>query len=301
MSSDPLCGAAALLLDWDGTLADTTSSNYTRLCAILSAHGIGVGRAWYNKQAGLALADLLDALRTTHPAVPGTAQLVAQCRELRLADPGPVTAIPATIALLGQARRRGLPCAIASGAVTDIVHAGITALGLRGHFSAVITRGDVAAGRPAPDLFAAAAARLDVAPGLCAAVDDAPDGSFANCAYCGHPLAWLTADTGLRSCHDYTGVDAEPEHHHCEGCAQPGTRMMMIALSGCSTRHCTNGDGATCSLRDNRAAHGECQDPSPNSPRSSLSEPSRAASTLSGLSSTCSVSSVTGSPTQPRC
>jgi HAD superfamily hydrolase (TIGR01509 family) len=90
-----------------------------------------------------------------------------------------VTAIPATLALLDQARRRGLPCAIASGAAADIVHAGITASGLRGQFGAVITRGDVAAGKPAPDLFAAAAARLDVAPGLCAAVDDAPDGIAA--------------------------------------------------------------------------------------------------------------------------
>jgi HAD superfamily hydrolase (TIGR01509 family) len=179
MGCDPLAGAGALLLDWDGTLADTTSGNYANLTAVLAAHGAGVDRAWYDQHAGLALADLLDVLRAGCPALPGTAQLVTQCRARRLAAPGPVTAIPATLALLDQARRRGLPCAIASGAAADIVHAGITALGLRGQFGAVITRGDVAAGKPAPDLFAAAAARLDVAPGLRAAVDDAPDGIAA--------------------------------------------------------------------------------------------------------------------------
>lgn len=179
MSRDPLAGAHALLLDWDGTLADTTSSNYANLAAVLAAHGAGVDRAWYDQHAGLALADLLDMLRAACPALPGTAQLVTQCRARRLAAPGPVTAIPATLALLDQARRRGLACAIASGAAADIVHAGITALGLRGQFGAVITRGDVAAGKPAPDLFAAAAAGLDVAPGWCAAVDDAPDGIAA--------------------------------------------------------------------------------------------------------------------------
>jgi beta-phosphoglucomutase-like phosphatase (HAD superfamily) len=179
MSCDLLAGAGALLLDWDGTLADTTSSNYANLTAVLAAHGAGVDRARYDQHAGLALADLLDVLRATRPALPDTAQLVTQCRARRLAAPGPVTAIPATLALLDQARRCGLPCAIASGAAADIVHAGITALGLRGQFGAVITRGDVAAGKPAPDLFAGAAARLDVAPGLCAAIDDAPDGIAA--------------------------------------------------------------------------------------------------------------------------
>ncbi|HUY46626.1 MAG TPA: HAD family phosphatase [Streptosporangiaceae bacterium] len=179
MSCDLLSGADALLLDWDGTLADTTSSNYANLTAVLAAHGAGADRAWYDQHVGLALADLLDMLRATRPALPGTAQLVTQCRARRLGAPGPVTAIPATLALLDQARRRGLRCAIASGAAAGIVHAGITALGLRGQFGAVITRGDVAAGKPAPDLFAAAAARLDVAPGLCAAVDDAPDGIVA--------------------------------------------------------------------------------------------------------------------------
>jgi beta-phosphoglucomutase-like phosphatase (HAD superfamily) len=179
MSPDLLSGAAALLLDWDGTLADTRSSNYANLCAILASHGLSVDRSWYNQHAGLALADLLDALRAAHPAVPDTDQLVAQCRKRRLASRGPVTAIPATLELLGQARRRGLPCAIASGAAAGIVNAGITTLGLRGHFSAVITRGDVATGKPAPHLFATAAAQLDVAPGSCAAVDDAPDGIAA--------------------------------------------------------------------------------------------------------------------------
>ena len=190
-----LSGAAALLLDWDGTLADTTSSNYANLCAVLAAHGVSVDRAWYNQHAGLALADLLDVLRAAQPAVPDTAQLVAQCRERRLAACALVTAIPATLELLDQARRCGLPCAIASGAAANIVHGGIAALGLRGHFSAVITRGDVAAGKPAPDLFVAAAARLDVPPGLCAAVDDAPDGIAA--AYAAGIGRVLTLRDGL--------------------------------------------------------------------------------------------------------
>jgi beta-phosphoglucomutase-like phosphatase (HAD superfamily) len=199
MRYDPLAGADALLLDWDGTLADTISSNYANLTAVLAAHGAGVDRAWYDQHVGLALADLLDVLRAVRPALPDTAELVTQCRARWLAALGPVTAIPATLALLDRARRRGLPCPIASGAAADIVHAGITALGLRGQFGAVITRGDVAVGKPAPDLFAVAAARLNVVPGLCAAVDDAPDGiAAAYAAGIGRVLTLQDAVTGRR-------------------------------------------------------------------------------------------------------
>lgn len=43
-------------------------------------------------------------------------------------------------------------------------------------FAAVVAREDVTHGKPAPDLFIAAARRLDVPPDRCLAVDDAPDG-----------------------------------------------------------------------------------------------------------------------------
>jgi beta-phosphoglucomutase-like phosphatase (HAD superfamily) len=43
----------------------------------------------------------------------------------------------------------------------------------------VVTREDVRAGKPAPDLFAEAARRLGVPPAQCLAVDDAPDGIAA--------------------------------------------------------------------------------------------------------------------------
>jgi len=78
--------------------------------------------------------------------------------------------------LLRAARQAGLPCAVASSASQLLVHPGLEALGLIHEFAAVVTREDVAHGKPAPDLFLAAARHLDVAADRCLAVDDAPDG-----------------------------------------------------------------------------------------------------------------------------
>lgn len=87
-----------------------------------------------------------------------------------------ITPVACVVSLLRVARRAGLPCAVASGASRLLVHPGIEALRLMDEFAAVVAREDVTHGKPAPDLFAEAARRLDVAPDRCLAVDDAPDG-----------------------------------------------------------------------------------------------------------------------------
>ncbi|WP_413470755.1 HAD family hydrolase [Streptomyces sp. C8S0] len=87
-----------------------------------------------------------------------------------------ITPIPCVVELLGQARRAGMPCAVASGASRLLVDPGLDALGLNEAFAAVVRREDVVHGKPDPELFLTAAHRLGVAPGRCLAVDDAPDG-----------------------------------------------------------------------------------------------------------------------------
>ncbi|WP_192772345.1 HAD family hydrolase [Plantactinospora soyae] len=56
---------------------------------------------------------------------------------------------------------------------------GIDALRLGHLFAAVVTRDDVANGKPAPDVYLHAAALLGVDPHRCLAVDDAADGITA--------------------------------------------------------------------------------------------------------------------------
>ncbi|SEU34499.1 hypothetical protein SAMN05421811_11263 [Nonomuraea wenchangensis] len=73
--SDPRRHPGALILDFDGTLADTTSSHEQALRAALQPHGHDLDHAWYRRHVGLSIHDLpaalpLPATRSSDPAAP---------------------------------------------------------------------------------------------------------------------------------------------------------------------------------------------------------------------------------------
>lgn len=169
----------ALLLDWDGTVADTIASNYLVLSQVLAHHHIPIERAWYDARLGLALADLLDQLaELLRQPLPATS-IIAECRAIRTNGTIPLTSIPAVVDLLNAALALNLPCAVASGSSRRIVESGIVGLRLESAFQAVVTREDVRHGKPAPDLFLSAAEAVGAQPHRCIAVDDAADGIAA--------------------------------------------------------------------------------------------------------------------------
>jgi HAD superfamily hydrolase (TIGR01509 family) len=170
-------GVRALVLDFDGTLADTTHSHEAALHAALASYGVDLDPDWYRQHVGLSITDLLAA----HPAAERLPheEVVHRSRARLLELISDITAIDCVLELLHTAHRAGLPCAVASGASRHLVGPGLTALGLDHMFAAVVTREDVTRGKPAPDLFTQAAIRLGIPPGRCLAVDDAPDGIAA--------------------------------------------------------------------------------------------------------------------------
>jgi HAD superfamily hydrolase (TIGR01509 family) len=68
------------------------------------------------------------------------------------------------------------PFAIATSTQRDPAERHLTHAGLRGHFSIVVTRDDVKNGKPHPEPFLTAAARLGVDPAHCLAIEDSHNG-----------------------------------------------------------------------------------------------------------------------------
>ena len=77
---------------------------------------------------------------------------------------------------LDEARRLGLPAAIASSSSSDWVRPWLDRHGLSGGFGSICTRDRVARVKPAPDLLLLAARELAVTPSRCVVFDDTPNG-----------------------------------------------------------------------------------------------------------------------------
>jgi HAD superfamily hydrolase (TIGR01509 family) len=68
------------------------------------------------------------------------------------------------------------PLGLASSSNRELIAAVLAESGLGAHFGAVVSSEEVARGKPAPDVYLEAAARLGVEPQACAAVEDSHNG-----------------------------------------------------------------------------------------------------------------------------
>jgi len=72
-----------------------------------------------------------------------------------------------------------LPVAVASSGHPSIIAAALSALGIADLFAAVVSSDEVSVGKPAPDVYRLAAARLAVPPQRCLVVEDSVNGVLA--------------------------------------------------------------------------------------------------------------------------
>lgn len=173
--------AGAIIFDMDGLMIDS------------EAHAIA---AWQDaaRHEGAVIADALciamiglnqrdsEALLVARlgPGFP-----LARVREryfagldARLRD-GRMRAKPGLYPLLDRLEADGVRKAVATSASRDEAALKLAMIGVAHRFAIVVTSDQVARGKPAPDLFLLAAARLGVAPGLCTVLEDSEAGIAA--------------------------------------------------------------------------------------------------------------------------
>ncbi|MFI7110371.1 HAD family hydrolase [Nonomuraea sp. NPDC050227] len=171
----PLDQITGLIFDLDGTLVDTRSINRAALDMILAAHDIdltGVPRP----PQGTAFTDwvrlLTDHGRLPSGMSPERFKKLGERAVIEQAALAPVIEPVAALARWAHGLEPRLPAAVATGSSQPVAGALLTGGGLAGLFDAVITREHVTHGKPAPDLFLAAADRLAVPPHACVVLED---------------------------------------------------------------------------------------------------------------------------------
>ena len=183
----------AVILDIDGTIVDNMALHAEAFAVFAQRHGLPAltpaDRARLDGRRNSEIFPILfarDVPRGEWQAY--EAEKEGLYRELSRGRLQPMTGLSRLLARLAA---DAIPLALATSAPEPNVLHTLAEIGLVGEFP-IIVRGDqVARGKPAPDVFAEAARRLDVAPGDCLVFEDAPMGIVAAQA-AGMPVVALT-------------------------------------------------------------------------------------------------------------
>ena len=163
----------AVIFDLDGVLWDGEPLYHEAFNIVLAPYGHRVSDDDYDQIIGLSVEACWDWLRDRFNLSEPLARFLRAYNEtvLRLLK-RPVEPLPGARPLIEELRRRGVPIAVASASLRQWVDATLRGLGLQDAFDTTVSASDVDNGKPAPDLFLAAAQRLGVAPQNCLAVED---------------------------------------------------------------------------------------------------------------------------------
>ncbi len=168
----------AVLFDMDGLLLDSE-----RLAlSILAAAARDLGIDW-DEEVGLTMvgrnvADADALLRRHYPDAPQLGALPAVFRaryDEHIAAQG-VALKPGVIALLDLLDRHDTPRAVATSTQRERALRKLTRVDLLRRFHGLVGGDEVETGKPAPDIFLAAAAALEVAPAECLVLEDSNAG-----------------------------------------------------------------------------------------------------------------------------
>jgi mannitol-1-/sugar-/sorbitol-6-/2-deoxyglucose-6-phosphatase len=171
----------AVILDMDGLLIDTEPVWRAAQSAVFAGFGVALSEADLLDSTGQPIEELIPLWRRRAPDGDGISPLTdAEVADRIIdrviahvkAEGEPMPGVTAAIALF---ERCGLRLAIASSSPLRLIDAVCDRLGLA-RIEVRCSAMDEARGKPAPDVYLAAARRLGVAAAGCLALEDSPNG-----------------------------------------------------------------------------------------------------------------------------
>jgi len=168
----------AVLWDLDGTLVDSAESHFESWRDAMRAEGQTITRNQFEATFGQRNDRILAGWLGPH-AAPDLRSRIAEAKEAayrRFVREGRLEALPGASHWLAQLRTLGWKQAIGSSAPRLNVEVVLDVLDWSRYFDAIVAAEDVRAGKPDPEVFLEAAARLGVPPPRCIVVEDAAAG-----------------------------------------------------------------------------------------------------------------------------
>lgn len=165
----------AAIFDWDGVIIDSSRQHEASWHQIAKELGRELPDGFFKKSFGMKNEKIIPELLqwATDPA---EVSKIARRKEAIYREhikKNGIEALPGVHDLLEQLRAASIPCAIGSSSARENITCIIDALGVAKYFSTIVCGEDVHRGKPDPEVFQLAGARLGVAPDKCVVFEDA--------------------------------------------------------------------------------------------------------------------------------
>lgn len=168
----------AVIFDFDGLLVDSEPLHFQSEKELFRSYGIELSPAIFVKGEGLSVVDAFEIYREHLHFTISTPELLKKKYDifLTLVDTK-LTRMPGVLELLDNLDRYNLSYAIATSGDKRYVYRALLKFSLMKRFSGrIVTVDQVAHGKPAPDVFLAAAHILGRAPRQCLVLEDSENG-----------------------------------------------------------------------------------------------------------------------------
>jgi HAD superfamily hydrolase (TIGR01509 family) len=166
----------ALLLDLDGTLADTDALHLPTWVDALEPYGIKVDEEFYKHRiSGRLNPDVVEDLLPHVSEKEG--RTIADTKEADFRDRAvELKPLPGLIEFLEEVRGRGLAISLVTNAPRKNVGAVLRGLGLESYFDSMVLAEEVGIGKPDPEPYRTALRKLGVRAGEAIAFEDSTSG-----------------------------------------------------------------------------------------------------------------------------
>lgn len=180
VSGDLLASKRAVLFDLDGTLVDSMWMWKTIDIEYLGRYGLACPEDLQKEIEGMSFTETAVYFKKRF-SLPDSLEEIKEAWIQMSLDKyrHQVPLKPGAREFLDYIRARGLKAGIATSNGTAMVEAVLDSLQIREYFQTVITACEVAAGKPAPDIYLKVAEELGVEPEDCVVFEDVPAGILA--------------------------------------------------------------------------------------------------------------------------
>ncbi|XP_001641240.2 fructose-1-phosphate phosphatase YqaB [Nematostella vectensis] len=165
-------GVKGLVFDCDGTLLDTMPLHWRAWCKICDETGLRFNKEDFYVLAGVPGKKIIDVLARQQGVVLDPLEVYESKRKYFLSELASVSPIQCVLKYVHEARKRGIPVAVASGSSKKQVEKALKDTGILELFDVILGNEDYSNHKPHPDAFLTAAKYLGVAAKDCWGFED---------------------------------------------------------------------------------------------------------------------------------